>query len=84
MRQKSQLIRINIYISIIAITLAAIADGLSNDFAALGFVSNALLGVFGSSLATMAVFCYEYQTEKRRILKEYRDNIEEIHSICNI
>lgn len=83
MRQKGQLIRINIYISIIAITLAAIADGLSENFAALGFVSNALLGVFGSSLATMAVFCYEYQNEKRKVLKEYRENIESIQYLCS-
>lgn len=56
---------------------------LSKDCATLGFVSNALLGVFGSSLATMAVFCYEYQDEKRKLLKEYCENIASIQGLCS-
>lgn len=76
MRQKKASIYISTVLAFFALLLAVL---LKYVFDA-EFVSNVFLGIFGSAFATLVVFCYDYSSEKRKLIKAYCKKVDEIYS----
>ncbi len=64
MRVKKHAIRITATTSVITLIIAFVIYPLGQSCSLLSFISNALLGIFASSVATLLVFIYEYRAER--------------------
>lgn len=75
MRQKKASIYISIVLAFFSLVLSIVFKYLLNA----EFLSNVFLGVFGSAFAALVVFCYDYNTEKHKLIKEYCKKVHEIY-----
>lgn len=71
MRVKKHAIRITALASVVSIVFAFVIYPHGQSGSLLSFISNALLGIFASSVATLLVFIYEYRAERSAAIESF-------------